>query len=97
MPNLNQYLLSDPRFFKPLCGQLKQLLGGHQLSLDENQLKQLTYASWQHLHFNWTDQVFHGHWRQLTKKKEDHGWCYSLLDQAARFHLVKDASSCRSG
>ncbi|SQD79583.1 amidohydrolase family protein [Moritella yayanosii] len=93
MPNLNQYLLSEPRFFKPLCKQLKLLIPGDQLALDDNELKKLTYASWQQRHFNWTDQVFHGHWRQLDQHKKDNGWCYSLLDQAARFHLVNDARS----
>jgi adenosine deaminase len=91
MPNLNQYLLSEPRFFEPLCEQLKLLLTGMKLTLDESKLKKLTYASWQQRNFNWADQVFHGHWRQLGQNKNDHGWCYSLLDQAARFHLVNDS------
>ncbi|NOH84680.1 hypothetical protein F0249_12725 [Vibrio sp. 03-59-1] len=90
MPNLNQYLLSEPRFFEPLCKQLKSLLTGDTLVLGESKLKQLTYASWQQRNFHWTDQVFHGHWRQLEQKKNAHGWCYSLLDQAARFHLIDD-------
>ncbi|SHO23844.1 Putative uncharacterized protein [Moritella viscosa] len=90
MPNLNQYLLSEPRFFEPLCKQLKLLLIGNKLTLNDNQLKQLTYASWQQRNYHWTDQVFHSHWKQLEQKKNNNGWCYSLLDQAARFHLVND-------
>lgn len=90
MPNLNQYLLSEPRFFEPLREQLKLLITGERLAFDENELKKLTYASWQQRHCNWTDQVFHGHWRQLDQHNKENGWCYSLLDQAARFHLVND-------
>lgn len=90
MPNLNQYLLSDPRFFKPICNQFKKMLEGDILELDDNLLKQLTYASWQQRNFRWPDQVFNGHWKQLNKNKNQNGWCYSLLDQAARYHLVND-------
>ncbi|WDE04644.1 hypothetical protein SG34_025485 [Thalassomonas viridans] len=91
MPYINQFLLSEPRLYQLLSQQMPLLLSGKTITLDSELIKQVTYASWQQRHYTWPDQVFHGHWRNIERRKtEEGGWSNALLGQAARYHFEQD-------
>lgn len=92
MPYINQYLLADPRLYRELLNQVKLILTGESPEINDQKLKQISYASWQQRHYYWPDQVFHGHWINFSqRKKEESGWCNAILSQAARYHFVDDS------
>lgn len=92
MPYINQYLLADPRIYKELLNQVKCLLSGSTSEIDARKLQEISYASWQQRHYYWPDQVFHGHWKNFSQRKEEEfGWCNAVLSQASRFHFVNDS------
>lgn len=91
MSYINQFLLSEPRLYQTLSKQVSLLLSGENIHLDSDLIQQITYANWQQRHYTWPDQLFHGHWRNIEKRKEEEGgWSNALLGQAARYHFEQD-------
>lgn len=91
MAYINQYLLADPRLYREIKSQLLSFLNNKSFNIDGEEIKNITYASWQQRNYFWPDQVFHGHWKNFEKRKEEHKfWSLALLSQAARFHFDTD-------